>query len=71
MAKQGLAKDPVIRKWLEMGRDDPLPEVRRVMDSWYGTTGVGTATGDERRPGLPKDADTDGKHSEGNDAGVG
>ena len=56
MAKQGLAEDPVIRKWMEMGRDDPLPEVRRVVDSWYGTTKVGAATADKRHPGAPEES---------------
>ena len=27
---------PVVRRWLEIGRDDPLPEVRQVAESWYG-----------------------------------
>jgi len=59
MATRGLAEDPVIRKWLEMGKDDPLPEVRRVVDNWYGTTGAAASTGDDRRRGLPRDSGAD------------
>ena len=65
MAEQGLAEIPVVRKWLEMGRDDPLPEVRRVADSWYGTTEVGALVADDLRRGPQKNSDTDERHAEG------
>lgn len=32
MAGQGLGDDPVIGRWLQLGRDDPLPEVRHVVN---------------------------------------
>lgn len=32
---------PVVRRWLEIGRDDPLPEVRRVAESWYEERRIG------------------------------
>ena len=31
MAKHGFEDDPTIRKWLEIGRDDPFPEVRNAV----------------------------------------
>ena len=71
MAQQGLAEVPAVRKWLEMGRDDPLPEVRRVADSWYGTIGVGASIPDNLRLGPHKNPDTDEQHAESDNDGVG
>ena len=34
MAGQGLGEDPVIRRWLQLGMDDPLTEVRHVANRW-------------------------------------
>ena len=34
MAGQGLGEHPVIRRWLQLGMDDPLPEVRHVANRW-------------------------------------
>ena len=34
MAGQGLREHPVIRRWLQLGMDDPLPEVRHVANRW-------------------------------------
>ncbi|MDE2761464.1 MAG: hypothetical protein OXK74_01595 [Gemmatimonadota bacterium] len=35
LANEGRDGDPAVRRWLEMGMDDPLPEVRRVAESWH------------------------------------
>ena len=35
-ARQEPAMPAVVRQWLETGRDDPLPEVRRVTEGWHG-----------------------------------
>ena len=34
MAVQGLSEHPVVRRWLQLGKDDPLPEVRHVANTW-------------------------------------
>ncbi len=41
MAGDGLDQNPLVGRWLEIGRADPLPEVRHVAHSWYEVTGVG------------------------------
>jgi len=35
LANEGREGDPAVRRWLEMGMDDPLPEVRRAAESWH------------------------------------
>ena len=35
LAQGGWDGEPAVRRWLEIGRDDPLPEVRHVADRWY------------------------------------
>ena len=40
MARGGLGRNPVVRRWREIGKEDPLPEVRHVARSWLG---VGTS----------------------------
>ena len=35
LAIEGWEGEPAVRRWLEMGMDDPLPEVRRVAESWH------------------------------------
>ena len=42
MAREGLDENPAVSRWLEMGKEDPLPEVRHVADTWYeeGAPGV-------------------------------
>ncbi len=35
LAHGGWDGEPAVRRWLEIGRDDPLPEVRHVADRWY------------------------------------
>ena len=35
MAKHGFEDHPTIRKWLEIGRDDPFPEVRNAVATSY------------------------------------
>ena len=50
MAGQGLGEHPVIRRWLELGMDDPLPEVRHVANRWReGDPMVEVAGNDEPR----------------------
>ena len=34
MARQGLGGHPVVKRWLHVGMDDPLPEVRHVANRW-------------------------------------
>ena len=46
MARDGLEQNPVVRRWLEIGKDDPLPEVRHVARSWYGAAGAEGASGE-------------------------
>ena len=65
MAKRGLEDVRVVRKWLEMGRDDPLPEVRHVAHSWYGAAAAGSATEDD----LTSRSDWDGGAENGLDVG--
>ena len=50
MAGQGLGEHPVIRRWLQLGMDDPLPEVRHVANRWReGDAMVEVAGSDVRR----------------------
>ena len=50
MAGQGLGEHPVIRRWLQLGMDDPLPEVRHVANRWReGDAMVEMAGSDGRR----------------------
>ena len=35
LAKERRDVNPAVRRWLKIGRDDPLPEVRRVAEVWY------------------------------------
>ena len=50
MTAQGLGEHPVVRRWLQMGLDDPLPEVRHVARGWWeGEAMFGVAGNDERR----------------------
>ena len=58
MARDGLDQNSVVRRWLEIGKEDPLPEVRHVAHSWYEVAGVGGASR-EWEAGLPA-ADRDG-----------
>ena len=50
MAGQGLGEHPVVRRWLQLGMDDPLPEVRHVANRWReGDAMVEMASSDGRR----------------------
>ena len=50
MAGQGMGEHPVIRRWLQLGMDDPLPEVRHVANRWReGDAMVEVAGSDVRR----------------------
>ena len=46
MARDGLDQNPVVRRWLEIGKEDPLPEVRHVAHRWFGAAGVGGGSGE-------------------------
>lgn len=52
MAGQGLDAHPVVRRWLQMGVDDPLPEVRHVASTWEGEA-MFEVTDDDDRPEGP------------------
>lgn len=71
MAKRGLGERAVVRKWLEMGRDDPLPEVRRVAASWRVATAVGSVSDGERRCGQSRDSHTAAVDADGDSEGTG
>lgn len=58
LAREGLDESPVVRRWLEVGKEDPLPEVRHVAHSWYGVAGVGGAAGEGMA--VSPEADGDG-----------
>ena len=49
MAGQGLGEHPVVRRWLQLGMDDPLPEVRHVASTWEAEAMFEVAGNDERR----------------------
>ena len=49
MAGQGLDAHPVVRRWLQLGRDDPLPEVRHVASTWEAEPMFEVTGNDERR----------------------
>lgn len=34
LAMQGMSKHPIVLRWLELGKDDPLPQVRHVTQRW-------------------------------------
>lgn len=55
LAKTGWGGDPVVRRWLETGRDDPLPEVRHVAERWY-REGMGMSVSRQRHARGPTDA---------------
>ena len=40
MAGQGLGGHPVVKRWLQLGMDDPLPEVRHVANRWQEGEGM-------------------------------
>lgn len=34
LAMQGMSEHPIVIRWLDLGKDDPLPEVRHVTQRW-------------------------------------
>lgn len=50
MAGQGLGEHPVIRRWLHLGMDDPLPEVRHVANRWREGDAMAEVAGTDGRP---------------------
>ena len=48
MAGQGMGDDPVVSRWLQLGTDDPLPEVRHVANRWRAEDGMVEVVGSDR-----------------------
>lgn len=49
MAGQGLGEHPVVKRWLQVGMDDPLPEVRHVANRWRDGEGMVDVGGSDGR----------------------
>ena len=50
MAGQGLGGHPVVKRWLQLGMDDPLPEVRHVASRWREGDAMVEVAGADGRP---------------------
>lgn len=50
MAEQGLGGHPVVKRWLQLGMDDPLPEVRHVANRWREGDAMVEVAGVDGRP---------------------
>ncbi len=58
MAEQGLSGHPVVRRWLQLGVDDPLPEVRHVASTWEAEA-MFAVTGSDGEREIPDEGSAD------------
>ena len=59
MAGQGLSGHPVVKRWLQLGMDDPLPEVRHIAHRWREGDGMVEVAGADGRPEFADEGGAD------------